>query len=464
MNHFKFIFQYSLVALVLFWGLSHQVLQANTQKPNIVIFYIDDLGYGDVSYQGCQDFQTPAIDSIAANGASFSAGYVTAPVCGPSRAGLLTGRYQQEFGFEDNPGPFSQEKNTRIGIPLSVPTMGEIFKKAGYRTAWIGKHHSGHRKDNHPKARGFDIFYGFIDGSTNYYPSNKKNQGIMEGTQFTPKNNRYLTDLFSDRAIEFIENNSSNPFLLYLPYNGVHTPLEAPPELIAKYAHIENLKRRTLAAMTHSVDQNIARVMNKIEELGKRDNTLVFCISDNGGAEDKSNYSYNGQLRSLKSSMYEGGLRVPFAMQWPDQLKPHGVCDTAVSTLDVLPTIMNAAGIMINPEFPGMDLVAHLNSKSHQQVDRYLYWRFLYGHAIRDSEWKLVKPWGGKDFSKGNDWELYHILSDPGESMNVAEHHPKAFNRLKLAWEQWSSTVMKPQWGWQPDLCGNHHRQEFLDH
>jgi arylsulfatase A-like enzyme len=426
-------------------------------QPNVVLIFIDDLGYADVGYQGCSDVATPNIDSIAHSGIRFPAGYVTAPVCGPSRAGLLTGRYQQEFGFEDNPGPFRQSPDTRIGIPLDVPTIGEIFKQAGYRTAWIGKHHSGKDADNNPSQRGFDTFFGFINGALGYFVEKNDKGDLLRGMEPVDSESDYLTDAFGREAVQFISDNKAAPFLLYLPFNGVHAPMDAPEHLRHKYAHIEDEGRRRLAAMLDSVDSNIGRVIDALKAEGCYENTLIFCISDNGGAEDTSNFSYNAPLRELKGSMYDGGIRIPFCLQWPAMIA-RASFDYPVSTLDVLPTALAAAGINPNTELPlrGRNLLPYFEANAPEFENRFLYWRFLHGRVIRDHEWKLVKPWGGRDYNPNQPWELYHISEDISESNNLIKQHPEVAKRLLSEWNAWSDSLPAPQWGWQPDLCGSH--------
>ena len=428
-----------------------------TTQPNIVLIFVDDLGYADVGYHGCEDVQTPHIDSIAEHGIRFPAGYVTAPVCGPSRAALLTGRYQQEFGFEDNPGPFRQSAETRIGIPFDVPTIGKLFKQAGYRTAWIGKHHSGKESDNNPTHRDFDVFFGFLNGALGYFVGDNKKGELLRGLEPVAYESEYLTDAFTREAIKFIEDSKDAPFMLYLPYNAVHAPMHATEDLLKKYAHIEHEGRRQFAAMLDSMDSNIGRVLDTLKAQGLYENTLVFFISDNGGAEDKSNYSYNYPLRGLKSSMYDGGIRVPFALQWPAQIKP-ATFEAPVCTIDVIPTALAAAGVIPAPELQlrGRNLLPYFAGNAPKFEDRYLYWRFMHGHVIRNHEWKLVRPWGGRDFIATDAWELYHISEDISESNNVIEQYPEIAAQLRTAWESWSASLMPAQWGWQPDLCGSY--------
>lgn len=426
------------------------------KKPNIIVFFIDDLGYADVGYHGCKDIATPNIDSIAANGAQFSTAYVTAPVCGPSRAGLLTGRYQQRFGFEDNPGPFRKSLDTQIGIPRSEKTIGHRLQALGYKTAFIGKHHSGVEPRNNPVNLGFDFFFGFDDGSTRYMPGTIKKGFLRKNLQPVEQETDYLTDAFGREAVSFIQKNKEHPFFLYLPFNAVHDPLEAPESLIKKYNHIKHPKRRILAAMLDSVDTNIGKILEALRANQLEDNTLIVFASDNGGAAEKSNFSYNEPLREVKGSLYEGGIRVPFCVQWKHRIPAGQTLDFPIHTLDILPTVIAATG---NPvpatwKLDGMDLLGYLAGKKKTPPERFLYWRMLYGWAIRDNTWKLVKSYGGRKWRTDHKIELYRIASDVKEEHNLIHEYPEVAKRLQDAWNSWSATLMEPQWGWQKGLCG----------
>lgn len=428
------------------------------KKPNIVLIFIDDLGYADVGYHGCKDIPTPNIDSIAKKGAQFSAAYVTAPVCGPSRAGLLTGRYQQRFGFEDNPGPFRQTPETKIGIPETEKTIGDRMKAIGYKTAFIGKHHSGKKLENNPINKGFDYYFGFDNGASNYFIGDNKKGVLKRGLSPVKHENDYLTDAFGREAVSFIERNKSNPFFLYFPINAVHGPMQAPEALIKKYDHIQNEGRRKLAAMLHSADENIGRIIRKLKSSNLEDNTMIIFVSDNGGAEERSNFSYNKPCRDAKGTMYDGGIRVPFCIQWKKNIPAGQKIDFPINTLDITPTCIAAAGKQIQDswQLDGIDLLPYLTGKDTSPKNRYLYWRFLFGWAIRDNEWKLVKPKRKGDPDRTGKPELYRIASDIGEKNNLIDKHPEVANKLQKAWDRWDESMIDAQWGWQPAFCGKH--------
>lgn len=306
--------------------------------------------------------------------------------------------------------------------------------------------------------RGYARFFGFINGATGYFVGDNKRGILLRNQTPVASESDYLTDAFGREAVQFIEDAGDEPFLLYVPFNAVHAPMQAPAELLEKYKHIEPLGRRQLAAMLDSVDHNIGRVIDTLRAKELDGNTLILCISDNGGAEEKSNFSYNGPLRQIKGSMYDGGIRVPFCMQWGDQLEPQ-TFDHPVTTLDVLPTILAAADIPAAPEdqLRGRNLLPYIRKgvDAPEFENRSLYWRFLHGRVIRDHEWKLVKPWGGRDYTPDKPWELYHISDDISESRNVIEQHPEVVARMITEWDAWSASLPAPQWGWQPDLCGS---------
>ncbi len=427
------------------------------RRPNIVLFYVDDLGYGDVGYHGCKDVPTPHIDSIANNGVQFSAAYVTAPVCGPSRAGLLTGRYQQRFGFEDNPGPFRQSPDTKIGIPDTEKTIGYRMKALGYRTAFIGKNHAGKDSEGNPLNQGFDFFFGFDNGASNYFIGKNKKKMLMKGRVPVEKENEYLTDAFGRESVSFIDKNMKEPFYLYLPFNAVHAPMQAPEEIENEFSDIADPGRRTFAAMLTSIDRNVGKVLKKLRSCGIEDNTLVIFTSDNGGAAEKSNYSLNGPLRDIKGSFYEGGIRVPFCVQWKAAIKPGQKYDFQISTLDILPTSISAAGGQISKSWKldGIDLMPYMLGEAKQPPQRYLYWRLIHGWAINDGEWKLVKSWGGRNWDHNRKPELYHISSDIGEKNDLIKKRPDIAGRLQKEWNRWSSEMIPPQWGWQ-EVCGKY--------
>ncbi|WOH38715.1 sulfatase-like hydrolase/transferase [Thalassotalea fonticola] len=424
-------------------------------KPNIIVILADDLGYADVGYHQSNDVSSPNIDRLAKNGSYFSAGYAMAPVCGPSRAGLLTGRYQNRFGFEDNPGgPFRQNSKVKPGIPKSEVNLGEQLQSLGYATAWIGKDHQGKDEDFHPNNRGFERFFGFIDGASTYYTSTSKKQKLQRDKQPLVEG-EYLTDAFGREAVSFIKENAKNPFFLYLPFNAVHGPLEAKPEDLAKFSHVQNKARRTMLAMHHAMDRSIGLVYNTLEQLNLVDNTLIVFYSDNGGKPIKGhsgNASLNTPLKGQKGSLLEGGIRVPFLMHWPKRIAANNRVDFPVAAIDVFPTVLAATGDDVKPgnKLDGINLLPYLTEELKAPAGRNLYWRFLYQWAVRDNDWKLVKLKGVKQP------ELYHLSKDISEQHNVAKQFPQIVKRLEQQFNTWSARMMQPQWSWQARFGGNY--------
>ncbi len=415
------------------------------RRPNIVVLFADDLGYGDVGYQGCTEVPTPHIDSIAENGVTFSCGYVTAPVCGPSRAGLMTGRYQNRFGFEDNPGPFRQREDVLVGTPLDQANMAERFKALGYVTGMIGKWHEGKDPRIEPHNRGFDEWFGFNNGASEYFVRENPKKMLVRNGKPVEAEHQYLTGAFGREAVAFIERHKASPFFLFVPFNAVHGPLQAIEEQKERFAKIENEKRRTTAAMLWSMDRNVGKILTALREQGLEENTLVFFLSDNGG-KPGGNYSYNAPLRGEKGQLLEGGIRIPFCAQWKGRLPAGKRVDFPVISLDILPTALAAAGAAVPDGIDGIDLVPHVLGNK-PTPERALYWRFLFQWAVRDAEWKLVK-------TKNDPEMLFHISEDMCEKSDLIGTHPEIAARLRKAHDTWATTLMKPQWGWQPAFCG----------
>jgi len=433
---------------------------AAADQPNIVLLFVDDLGYADVGYNGCTDIPTPHIDSIASNGVICDNGYVSAPVCAPSRAGLLTGRYPTRFGFEDTPGPFLQSKEVEIGIPLDEKTMAERLKAIGYRTGIVGKWHEGRLPKYQPHNRGFDETFYFTDGWTHYFQQDDPLQKIKRGDEPIDLDGEYATDAFGREAVEFIDRHKDRPFFLYVPFNAPHVPLEAPPELLAKFSSIQDEGRRTLAAMVYSLDLNIGRILKALEKHGLDENTLVIFISDNGGKPGipgkiesgggASNFSVNTPLRGKKGQLHEGGIRVPFCMRWPARLPAGKTYNHPVITLDILPTVVAATGNTVSKDWKldGKNLLPYLTGEQTDPPHEMLYWRFLFQWAIRSNDWKLVKP-------KNKPLELYRIATDPNESRNMIQNHPEVVERLKAEYDRWNAEMSPAQWSWVPAYGGN---------
>lgn len=435
------------ILLIIGIVLSHILL---AQQPNVIVIMADDLGNADVGYHlQSQDIPTPNIDELAQSGVYFSCGYVTAPVCGPSRAGLLTGQYQQSFGFDDNPGPFRSHPDVLAGIPPSITIIPEYLKPKGYQTACIGKWHVGHEADEYfPTNRGFDYFYGFLGGAASYYPGNNESRTLFKNTQPVKSEPRYLTDAFGDEACEYITNVGDEPFFMYLAFNAVHGPLqETPKEYQKHFMNIKNPKRRTLCAMQYAMDINVGKVLKTLDKEGLRENTLIFFVSDNGG-KLKGNYSYNMPYRGEKGTLFEGGIRLPFCMSWPAKIKGGREYSEAVSTLDILPTILEATSTNTNEKLVGKDLMAYISGERKGPVHDVLYWRINHRWAIRNNEWKLLS-----NEEKGPNL-LFNISEDKSESINLYEEYPEVVKELEGKYQAWSKQMGPKKWGWSPS-AGN---------
>jgi arylsulfatase A-like enzyme len=442
------------LALIALGLLTAPLFAAETRKPNILIIVADDLGYGELSIQGNPQIPTPNIDSLAKNGVRFTSGYVSGTYCSPTRAGLMTGRYQQRFGHEFNPGP-AQQASAVFGLSLKEKTMGNYFKEAGYATGWFGKSHLGYEPQFHPLERGFDEYFGFLGGAHSYLDAASDSRNpILRGTS-PVKSIDYTTDAFGREAVRFIEKHHAEPWLVYLPFNAVHAPLQALEKYRTRFPHIANQKRQTFAAMLSAMDDAVGAVLGKIREHGLEENTLVFFFSDNGGPT-ASTTSGNGPLRGFKAQTWEGGIRVPFMVQWKGRLPAGKLEDRPVIQLDILPTALAAAGVTINPEWKldGVNLLPYLTGAKTGSPHEALYWRFGSQLAIRQGDWKLVKGPGlaagpavmqGKANTEGA--ELYDLTQDIGEKRNLAARNPEKVTELAAAWNAWNRELADPAWG-----------------
>jgi arylsulfatase A-like enzyme len=430
---------------------------ASAPRPNVIVILADDLGYADLGYTGCRDFETPHIDRLAASGVRFVNGYVTHPYCSPSRAGLLTGRYQQRFGHESNPS-FMPDDDT-VGTPTDERFLSAALKGAGYRTAAIGKWHLGDAPRFLPEQRGFDEFYGFSGGGFNYYgtpnPREPRHRVVRNGQPVPLDKISYLTDDFSDEAVSFIGRNEKNPFFLYLAYNAVHAPNQAPQKYLDRTQHIEYGARSVYAAQTIAMDGGIGRILKTLEDKRLRENTLVFFLSDNGGRADLAD---NRPLRGHKGILYEGGVRVPFLLSWPGRLKGGSDYRQAVCALDIFPTAVAAAGGSLAGGKPldGVDLTPFLTGAQKQAPHETLYWREIggQGYALRQGRHKLVKR------AAADRIELFDLETDPNERRDLAAQKPDVVAELKRLYERWNAQLMPPRW---TDPHGANARRELDD-
>ena len=411
---------------------------AADKRPNIILIVADDLGYGELGCQGGKDIPTPNVDSIAKNGIRFTSGYVSCPVCSPTRAGLNTGRYQQRFCHEINPGPPGQASDN-FGLPLTETLFPARLKAAGYVTGMVGKWHLGYKKGYMPTDRGFDEFFGFLGGAHSYIDSQSEAlNAIMRGDK-PVEEKEYLTDAFGREAVSFIEKHKAEPFYLYLPFNAVHAPLQAPEKYISRFSKIADKKRQTFAAMQSAMDDNVGKVLDCVRKNGLEENTLIIFISDNGGPTPSTS-SGNGPLRAFKGDTYEGGIRVPYMLQWKGKIPAGKTYDQPVIALDIAPTVCALADAKTDgAKFDGVDLMPYLTGKSTGDPHDALYWRFGEKYAMRQGNWKLVRNGVG-------DPEMYDLSADIGESKNLAAEKPEKFKELRDKYEKWNSQLAEPLW------------------
>ena len=409
------------------------------RPANVVLIVSDDAGYADFSLNGSTHFPTPHIDSIAKNGVRFNQGYVSASVCSPSRAGLLTGRYQQRFGHHLNLPPKYSETN---GLPLEESTLADALKARGYQTIALGKWHLGYAPKFHPLSRGFDDYYGFLQGARSYTPlknGNKLNR-LLRDREPVEEEFEYMTDSLGEEAAKYIDQHAGVPFFMYLCFNAVHTPLQATQEKLEAVEKDLPEKRRTLAAMTVSLDDAVGDVLAALERNGLTRNTIVVFINDNGGQTRSG--CLNTPLRGRKGQAYEGGIRVPFVGQWPGHWPAAMVYDHPVSALDLFPTALVAAGGEASAQerpLDGVDLTPYLVSKVESPPHQTLYWQRRENFAVRDGDWKLVRM-------KGGALELYDIAQDPSEARDLADDHPDVVVRLQGLYDVWKTTHEAPRW------------------
>jgi arylsulfatase A-like enzyme len=416
---------------------------AATRRPNIIVILADDLGYGDLGFQDSKDIPTPNLDQLARSGVRFTNAYVSHPFCSPTRAGLMTGRYQQRFGHENN--PVYNPRDEVSGLPIEETTLPQVLAKAGYATGLVGKWHLGAAPKFHPMKRGFTEMFGFLGGGHDYFkaqlegepreyliPIQRSGEPVMES--------EYLTDAFSREAAAFVERHCARPFFLYLAYNTPHTPLQVPEKYLDRFRNVADLKRRSYAAMVSSLDDGVGKVMDALRRTQLESDTLVLFLSDNGGPP-AANASNNGPLRAAKGSVYEGGIRVPFLARWKGKLKP-GVYREPVISLDIFPTAAVAAGADLAALTPldGVDLLPHLNGESNRQPHESLFWRTGGGvsYAVRQGNRKLVKASGSAAP------ELYDLASDVGESRDLAPTEQATVSKLQQAYNNWNRAMKPP--------------------
>lgn len=432
--------------------------QNHKPKPNIILIYTDDQGIGDVCCYGADDLHTPNIDALAASGVRFENWYSNSPVCSPSRAALLTGRYPQRTGLSTNSARGLNDE----GLYPSEITIAEALKEAGYKTGICGKWHQGSTKACRPNAQGFDYYYGFLSGCVDYYShimywgqgaNNYPYHDLWRNGEEIWENGQYITTRIADEAIHFIRNNISNPFFLYVPFNAPHYPMHAPQEYFDRFAHIEDPQRRMQAAMISALDDNIGRIVHDIETQGLSNNTWFIFISDHGPSVeqrnllDDSNRKYHGgsagPYRGHKGSLFEGGIRVPAIMSWKGVLPEGEVCKEWGMTMDIFPTIVNRAGGIIPSDrmIDGKDVFGMMRGKE-KSPHEIVHWGLGKQRAMRDGDWKLVVN-GMMDFQESMDDTLVlsNLREDPYETVNLHEKQLDRVKRMMDSITKWEKEV-----------------------
>lgn len=414
------------------------------ERPNIIIILADDLGYCDTGLYDCQDIPTPNINSIGENGVLFPQGYVTAGTCSPSRAALMTGRYQQRFGFEFNAGPLQRSIKGEFGLPPSEITLADVLKKAGYATGMVGKWHLGLQERFSPNKRGFDEFFGFRFGAHDYInKAATADPSPIERNGKTVREPEYLTDAFTREAVSFIERHKEKPFFLYVPYNAPHTPHQVTDKYLERFPNINDQGRRRYVAMISALDDGVGRILRTLEQTGLRENTLVAFLSDNGCAL-YTNACTNRPLRLGKTYLFEGGVRIPFAVQWPGHL-PSGLrYDQPVVSMDLFPTIAAITGTETpsDRKIDGTNLLPYLTGQKDGAPHETLYWRNGPNKAMRKGNLKLFFD---RDFTA-----LYELGDDIGETKNLAAERPEVVEQLKKLYAEWESQMVAPLWPSRP--------------
>ncbi len=415
------------------------------RRPNIVVILADDMGYADVGFHGCRDIPTPNLDKLARQGVRCSDGYVAHPFCSPTRAALVTGRYQQRFGHENNPKFDPADEQT--GLPLSETTIAQVLKTAGYATGAVGKWHLGAAPHFHPMQRGFDEYFGLRGGGHDYFKTDMTTETKeylipLDRNGEPVELTEYLTDVLSREAAAFVRRHHDHPFFLYLAYNAPHTPLQVSQKYLDRVTSIEDPQRRSYAAMVSAMDDGVGLVLSALEELKLDEQTLVFFLSDNGGPVG-INGSSNEPFRGAKGQVFEGGVRVPFVVRWTGHLPAGTTYAQPVTCLDILPTAAAVSGATCPPDcgWDGVNLIPSLRGESIEPPHKILFWRTGGGaaFAVRAGRDKLVKI-------GNNPAMLFNLEVDPSETTDIAADHADRVGELTALLDNWNRQLVPPRW------------------
>ena len=450
-------------------------------QPNFIIFVTDDQGYGDMSCMGATDFETPNLDRLAASGVRFTNWYANSPVCSPSRASLLTGRYPGNAGVRS----ILAGHRTASGLPATVPTLATALKPFGYHTEMVGKWHLGLAEESRPHQHGFDRWFGFLAGCVDYYshifywgmnqgePGNNPTHDLWENDQEIWLNGEYLTEVITQRALEAIRRaiQQGKPFLLYIPYNAPHYPMHAPQRYMDRFAHL-SWDRQVMAAMLSAVDDGVGEILDELERHGLREHTAVYFQSDNGPSRETRNWldgcidpyygGTAGKLKGHKFSLYEGGIRVPGLLSWPAQIPAGQVVDTVGAAMDIFPTFLRAAGGDPSQfEVDGEDILPLLVGNSPDAASapfaaRTICWEMGDQTALRRGPWKLVLNGRLVEGAPPEDAvHLSNVDEDMGERVNLAEYYPELVAELLGIALTWRTQIeVRWEYEWQPHIAG----------
>jgi arylsulfatase A-like enzyme len=428
----------ALIALLAACALSsfasaRQPAPSPLSKPNIVVILADDLGYGDLGVQGSAAVRTPHIDRLAREGVRMTDFYAAQPICAPSRAGLMTGRYQHRFGFEWNPGP-RPKMGAEFGIARTQPTVSERLREVGYVTGAVGKWHMGYAPEQQPMARGFNYFYGFLEEAMSYTPEGRGPKNVLRGSTAQPMP-AHTTEAFANEAVDFIDAHREKPFFLYVAFNAVHAPMQSTQSYIDRFASEPDAKRRAYLAMLAAMDDATGRIVDAVDRNGLGARTLVVFTSDNG-APTWQTTGANGPLNGGKATMLEGGIRVPTIFRWSGALRPGQVSTTPGIGQDIAATSLALAGVNTSA-LDGVNLMPTLTGRG-PKIRRALYWRLGVSGAMRDGDWKLMHFM--------DDWYLFNLRRDIGERHNLAAAEPRRLARMRAQLQNWSNQMSPPSW------------------
>lgn len=427
------------IITVCLWGMAAAVAHA---KPNIVFILSDDQGWADVGWHG-SEIQTPNLDKIAAAGAKLEQFYVL-PVCSPTRAALLTGRYPMRMGLQTGVvRPYAQ-----YGLPLEERTLPQALREAGYTTAICGKWHLGHfRPEYLPTRRGFDHQYGHYNGAIDYYKLDRDGGADWHRDDKVCHDEGYSTTLIAKEAVRLIEEQPKDkPLFLYVPFNAPHSPFQVPEEYKAPYTKLPE-PRRTYAGMVAAMDEAVGRVLTALDDKGIRENTLIIFASDNGG-DEPGKVACNSPLRGGKYTLYEGGVRVCAAAAWPGQIKPGSAISEPIHMVDWYPTLLKLAGVSLDQKLPldGLDIWPVITQGKPSPHAEILLNAESNGGAIRMGDWKLIINRAATGSRKaGQRVELFNLAEDPNEKRNLAVEQPEKVKTLRARYEALAAQAVPPR-------------------